>query len=200
MNKVRLSKILYLLIIFVLVTAIFLIYANIEPPYNFIFLLIAMIVFLIPGRVVGHYYRDFFTARKLLNKKNYEKSIKYNKRFIEQIEEKPWIKRLMWLSWGIYTKDIEAMSFNNIGTALLHMEEYNQSKDYFEKAITIDESYPLPHFNLAIIYLIEGNREMAHNYYRDAGKLGFKGTSFDKLVNKIQELYASVEGKIEEKE
>ena len=109
MNKVRLSKILYLLIIFVLVTAIFLIYANIEPPYNFIFLLIAMFVFLIPGRVVGHYYRDFFTARKLLNKKNYEKSIKYNKRFIEQIEEKPWIKRLMWLSWGIYTKDIEAM-------------------------------------------------------------------------------------------
>jgi tetratricopeptide (TPR) repeat protein len=198
MNKVRFSKILYILIIVIFVTSIFLIYRKIEPPYNSIFIAIAMVICFIPGRIVGHYFRYFFIARKFLNLKKYENSIEYNKRFIQLLEHKPWIKRLMWFSWGIYTKDIEAMSFNNLGTALLYMGKYDQSKEQFKKAISIDESYSLPYFNLAIIYLIDGDKEIAHNYYRNAEKLGFKGTSFDKLITKIQELYTNREGNINE--
>ena len=98
-----------------------------------------MVIFLIPVRIVGHYFRDFFTAKKFLSLKNYEKSIEYNKLFLQQIEDRPWIKRLMWLSWGMYTKDIEAMSFNNIGTSLFLSYGSIERIDFIRKRLIITD-------------------------------------------------------------
>ncbi|MBO3443890.1 tetratricopeptide repeat protein [Clostridium sp. CCUG 7971] len=110
--------------------------------YDFIILMpIISIILLIPGRVQGYYYRNHFKGRKLLNKKDYMKSIKYSKEFIEDIRLNNWKKKLIFLSWGIYSKDIEAMTLNNLGVAYLELGDLKVANEYFNEAIEIDSLY-----------------------------------------------------------
>lgn len=78
-----------------------------------IFIPIIPIVFLIPGRIQGYYYKDFFKGRRLLVAKDFKASIEYNNKFLSDIRLHTWRKKLIWLSWGMYSKDIEAMALNN---------------------------------------------------------------------------------------
>lgn len=163
--------------------------------YDFIILMpIISIILLIPGRVQGYYYRKHFKGRKLLNKKDYMQSIKYSKEFIEDIRLNNWKKKLILLSWGIYSKDIEAMTLNNLGVAYLELGDLKVANEYFNETIEIDSLYCLPYFNLSILENVKGDIEMSKMFYKKSVELGFKQTKFDNVVQKSQQILAEIEG------
>jgi|BioPla2DNA2_1021312.scaffolds.fasta_scaffold74090_1 tetratricopeptide (TPR) repeat protein len=194
MDRIKISKILYILVIALCSLSVLYIYTRINSPYNLIFLIIVCIAFLIPGRIQRYYYKDFYTGRKLLSRNRYEQSVEYFESFLQQIKQRPWIKKMIWFSWGIYTNDIEVMTYNNMGVAMLYLRQYNQSKEYLTKALKLDSRYPLPYHNLAILFVLEGNMVLAEKYYNDSVDLGYKGTSFDKFISKVGTIYANIQG------
>lgn len=153
------------------------------------------IIFLIPGRIQGYYYRNFFRARKLLGERRYEESIMYNEKFLKEIQLYAWRKKLIWLSWGMYSKDIEAMALNNLGTSYLHLGKLDVAEFNFYEAIKLDTLYPIPYYNLSILSHIRGDVEEANNLYKKAFELGFKQTTFDKVVQIGQQILSNIEGK-----
>lgn len=195
MNRTTKSKIQYMLIfIALLIIALF----TILRLYNMnllIFISIIPIVFLVPGRIQGYYYKDFFRGRRLLVAKDFKASIEYNNKFLSDIRLHTWRKKLIWLSWGMYSKDIEAMALNNLGTSYLYLGEYNTAEGYFNDSIKLDSLYPIPYFNLGILETIKDDKKNAENFYKKSVELGFKGTSFDKLIQIGQQVLANIEGK-----
>ncbi|NLI39374.1 MAG: hypothetical protein GX384_08540 [Clostridiaceae bacterium] len=83
MNRVRFLKIAYILILFIVVSAVFIIAKETAFPDSLIFLAVVIIVCLIPGRITGYYFRDFYTARRLLSQKSFEKSVEHNRQFLQ---------------------------------------------------------------------------------------------------------------------
>ncbi len=194
MNKTRISKLLYVIIIASIILLIFYIFNKLIIPYNLLFLVAICLLLLVPGRIHAIFYKDFYTAKKLFASNSYEKSYELFKSFSEQLQQKPWLKKLIWLSWGMYTKNIEAITVNNMGIAKLYIRELKTARDYFERAIELDSSYPIPYYNLAKLLIIDGNLEEAEEHFKKAQKLGFKNTSFDMLIKQVQELYANILG------
>lgn len=99
MDRIKISKILYILVIALCSLSVLYIYTRINSPYNLIFLIIVCIAFLIPGRIQRYYYKDFYTGRKLLSRNRYEQSVEYFESFLQQIKQRPWIKKMIWFSW-----------------------------------------------------------------------------------------------------
>ena len=82
MNRTAKSKMQYMLTLIVLSIIGLLAILKLYSLGLIIFIPLIPIVFLIPGRVQGHYYRDMFKARRLLAGKKFNESIEYNNKFI----------------------------------------------------------------------------------------------------------------------
>ena len=161
---------------------------------NLIFLLFLSIMFLLPGRVQGAFYRDFFRARRLHDADKPKQAVEHLNRFIADLLRQPWKKKLIWLSWAIYTTDAEAMAWNNVGSAKLSMGEWSQANQAFETALTIDPLYPLPHENLAKLAMLDGDQPEAERRIDNAARLGYRATPIDQLIHQAQALLAKAEG------
>jgi len=121
----------------------------------------AALVLLVPGRIAGHYYRDMLTGRRLMDARRFAEAIPYFERFLQRIEARPGLKRLIWLSPGIYTCDVEAMALNNLGATRLELGEFDQVEAPLRRALFIDPNYPIPYVNLAHLALLRGDSEAA---------------------------------------
>lgn len=152
------------------------------------------ITLLIPGRIQGYYYRNFFKARRLLGERNFQASIECNENFLADIRLYTWRKKLIWLSWGMYSKDIEAMTLNNLGTSYLHSGNFDTAEGYFNESIRLDTSYPIPYYNLSVLANIKGNKENAEKLYKKSAELGFRQTTFDNVIQIGQQILANIEG------
>ena len=150
---------------------------------------------LVPGRVQGFVFRDLFRARRLLADGDFAQSLAASQRFLDQIHKHPWQKVLVWLSWTVYTTDVEAMGLNNLGSAHLQCGEWEQASAFFREAIEVDGLYPLPFFNLAVIAELKGDHPEAKELLSAAKRRGFSGSSFDHAVSMGQELLSRVEGR-----
>jgi tetratricopeptide (TPR) repeat protein len=153
------------------------------------------LLLLIPGRIQGFYYSDLFTGRRLLDTGEPEKAIPFIERFLESIKRHPQRSKLLWLSWSIYTPSVVAMAINNLGAARLGLGQVNEAEQAFTDALTQDPLYPLPHFNLAIVHELRGNRAGAAEAVERARQLGYSGGTLDTFIRKSQSLLASVEGR-----
>ena len=75
------------------------------------FALVALIVaYLIPGRILGFFWRDLLRGLRLLNAKDYPQSKFYSKRFLSYVRRRPWIKNLVWLGSSTYSRDPEVLA------------------------------------------------------------------------------------------
>lgn len=117
------------------------------------------IVLLIPGRIAGYYWRDQFRGRRLMAEHRYDESLAASNAFLRQVREEHWRKRLLWLMWSFYTTDAEAMALNNIGAAHVELGEWELARTAFQDALAVDQLYPIPHFNLAMLSHLEGDEE-----------------------------------------
>lgn len=153
------------------------------------------LLLLVPGRIQGFYYSDLFTGRRLLDAGEPEKAIPLIERFLESIKRHPQRGKLLWLSWSIYTPSVVAMAINNLGVARLGLGQVNEAEQAFTNALAQDPLYPLPHFNLAIVHELRGNRVGAAESVERARQLGYTGGTLDTVIRKSQSLLASVEGR-----
>ncbi|WP_428380976.1 hypothetical protein [Nevskia ramosa] len=155
---------------------------------------IALLLF-IPGRVQGFYYRDLFTGRRLPDAREPEKAIPFIERFLGSMQRYPHRSKLLWLSWSIYTPSVVAMATNNLGAAQLELGQVNEAEQTFISALAQDPLYPLPHFNMAIVHELRGNRAEAIEAVEMARQLGYTGGTLDTVVRKGQSLLALAEGR-----
>jgi hypothetical protein len=56
---------------------------------------------LIPGRVLGFFWRDLLAGLRLLNRRDYPASKQRSGRFLEEVRRRPWIKHLIWLGSAV---------------------------------------------------------------------------------------------------
>ncbi len=151
--------------------------------------------FLIPGRINGHFWRDFYTGRRMMDSGWNGDALKEFEKFLTNVRENPALKHLIWFVWGFYTRDVEAMTLSNIGAVLIREGDLDQAEDRLVQAIQIDDKYPIPYYNMALIGELRGDRESAAESFGTAQSLGYQQSSIDEIANKAASILASIEGR-----
>jgi tetratricopeptide (TPR) repeat protein len=153
------------------------------------------VVLLVPGRIAGHYYRDLFTGRRLMDSRRVAEAVPFFERFLERVRGRPWLRRLIWLSAGIYTVDVEAMALNNLGASYLELGDLDRVEAPLRQALAIDPDYPVPYVNLALLAEARGDLEAAAVASTVAKRLGHNDTRIDRLIRDAASTLAVVEGR-----
>lgn len=156
--------------------------------------LLVVVVLIVPGRFVGYFYRDLFRARRLLEAGRVEESAEHSRLFIEYVRRHPRLKRLIWLSWPIYTPDPEAMAWNNLGIARLQTGNFASASEAFRTALELDPEYPLPHYNQAMERTLAGDQVGAARCLEQAIRLGYRRTTIDQVLHAAAAVLARLEG------
>lgn len=114
--------------------------------------------------------------------------------FLVKVYKKPWIKKLIVFSWGMYTRDIEVMTLNNLGVIKIGQGNFLEGKRFLDRSIAMDSQDPLPYFNLALIAAAEGKEGLCQELFQQSRERGFTGSTVDELIRQAVELLARIEG------
>ena len=183
---------MYVLVVIVLGGAVLLIAFKSQHPQ--IVMVAAAVILFIPGRVQGWLWWDFFTGRRLLGSGRYEESIEYFEKFLKHVRERPWLKKVIGLSWGMYTRDIEVMTIGNLGAAWLEIGKLDLAEEFFREAISLDPEFPMVYYNLGLLATMRGELDQAKEYFLKARKLGYSRGAIDKAISKLGQILADYEG------
>jgi hypothetical protein len=151
-------------------------------------------VLFVPGRIQGLFCRELFRGRRLLDAGRPAEAAVYFERFLGTVRREPWRKRLVWISWPVYTPNVEAMALNNLGAAQLELGKIPEADAAFTQALELDPYYPLPYFNLAILQEMRGDRAGSERSVSEAARLGYTGGTLEFVIHRAQSLLARVEG------
>jgi hypothetical protein len=162
---------------------------NWEPWVVFTIVLVLML----PGRIQGLLFRDLFRGRRDLDRNSPETALGHFNTFLTTIRAQPWRRPALWLSWSIYTPNVEAMTQNNIGAAQLNLGNLDSAQAALSTALSLDPQYPLPHANLALVAALRADSGTAEHHLDAARRLGYKGAGLDRFVSKTQSVLAAVE-------
>jgi tetratricopeptide (TPR) repeat protein len=153
------------------------------------------LVLLLPGRVQGHYWRQFFRARDLVTQRRYREAEPVFEQFLERVQRQPRLKWLIWMNYGVFTRDVEAMTLNNLGVCALEEGRFGAAEKHLNKAAALDPANPLPYYNLAIVQQALGRGEAAQREWLRSQELGYRRTPFDMVIHRAGELLTRVEGR-----
>jgi tetratricopeptide (TPR) repeat protein len=153
-----------------------------------------VIALLVPGRVQGMLWREFFIGRRLLANGQYAEAIPHFERFMEQLKERPNLRHAVWLGWSVYTLKPDVMALTNIGACNLMLGKHELAESALKEAIGRDPLAPLPHFNLALLHQLRNNPSEAERYLALTRSLGYRGAWNDAVVQHAMNAYASAEG------
>jgi len=153
-----------------------------------------VIALLIPGRILGYFWRDQLAGLRLLNQRRFEESAQHSLRFLHSLDQRPWIRHLIWLGSGTFSRNPKSMALNNLGAAEMCLGQFEQAKRHLEEARKSDGESPLPYFNLAQLHMILDEPAIARDFLLQARRLGYSRSSSDKLFHKIQARFASTDG------
>ena len=195
MARTHRLKILYVVGLLALLALTLLLCAALYPSLGLPALFAVSLLLFVPGRIQGVFFRDFFRGRRLVSSGQPAQALVPLRRFREQVQRSPWQKRLLWLAWGFYSTDIEAMTWNNIGAAHTELGDWSAAREALGQALAIDGEYPIPHFNLALIAAAEGDHEEAQREAEAARRLGYRAMSIDQLIQQAGFLLARIEGR-----
>lgn len=193
MTRTRRRKILYVGSLLALGIAVYgSLYWLRAPPWAWA---LSIVLLLVPGRIAGLYYRDFFTGRRLMGARRYADALACFERFLTQVRARPGLKRLIWLHAGIYTRDIEAMALNNIGACHLELNALDRVSEPLQMALAIDPEYPIPHLNFAQLAARRGDQDAARVAAVKASDLGYRDSWLDALIRRGSAALAGLEGR-----
>ncbi|HTT96838.1 MAG TPA: tetratricopeptide repeat protein [Rhizomicrobium sp.] len=157
--------------------------------------LVVVVALLIPGRILGYFWRDLLRGLRLLNAKDYVASKVCSERFLVEVREKPWIRHFIWLGSSTYSRDPEVLALNNLGAAELALGEVDVARAHLEEAIAKDPLCPLPFFNLGALFKATGNVSESERCFAEATRLGFRHGISDKIVRASQTRFAEMDGR-----
>lgn len=156
-------------------------------------LILAAVLFL-PGRILGFFWRDLLRGLRLLHEKQYAASKRHSALFLVDVRQRPWLKKLIWLGSGSYSRDPEAMALNNLGAAELKLGELDSAREHLNASITVDNLNPLPFFNMGSVYTVLGDQEAAATWFNKAVALGYSRSIVDRIVMSSQRRFAKNDG------
>jgi putative PEP-CTERM system TPR-repeat lipoprotein len=91
------------------------------------------------------------------------------------------------LKQGLKGNDSDAVIYNIVGAAYLGAEDIENSRQNFEKAISANPRFFLPYFNLALLYLNKGEKEMAVKEYRKILDIDTKNVAALLMLAKVMD-------------
>ena len=154
-----------------------------------------VIALIIPGRILGYFWRDLLVGLRLLNAKQFEESARYSQQFLSELAKRAWIKNLTWLGSGTYSRDPEALALNNLGAAEMCLGRFEAAEAHLRQSIRVDGENPLPYFNLGQLRLILDDSAQANEYLREAHSRGYVGGFSDVLIRSAQGRFAYTDGR-----
>lgn len=160
--------------------------------YNVVFLVALLL--LIPGRISSAFLKDLYLSRRLLNSERYAEAIEAGERFLETVKSQPWRRKLIYLTWSLYTWNVEAMARNNIGAASMMVGNFERARQELQAALALDDGYALAYANLAAIEAAVGHDEESERLAQLARRHGYSGQRTEQLVDKVGALYAALQG------
>ncbi|KAB2879328.1 hypothetical protein F9K33_09430 [bacterium] len=178
-HRVARNRVLYFAVLLLVLIAFAYLITNFH--WELYQLLIIALVFLVPGRLVQYYWRDFFKGRKNLEKKNYDKAIQRFELFLKDVEESPWIKWLMFFSYGLYSFKVEAVALAYLGKCNIYKRNLEQAEQFLNRALQTDSKYPVAFFNLSVIYVLRNDEITARRYFDAAREHGYPKMKFENL-------------------
>lgn len=155
-------------------------------------LLLLTLVCLIPGRLAGYFWRDLIVGRRLMNRENWSESVPHLVRFIRKMRQHQWLNILIWFNPSLYTTSALAMGLNNLGVAYLRLGEIDEAQRHLLEALKIDQLYPMPHYNLAIIEFLRGNMYQGEHHLAESKRLGFTGGKIDRALDYVKTIRAGI--------
>jgi predicted Zn-dependent protease len=158
-------------------------------------LLIVGLLFLVPGRVQGILWRDFFRGSRLLRLNRNAEAVPYLERFVERLRRHPALGRAMWLQWPGYTPSAMAMALNNLAAAYLNAGEVEKSIAILEDALRVDKDMSIAWWNLAMAHDSRGQTEAARNASAEARRLGYRGGRLDSFQQYAAGALSRAEGR-----
>jgi len=156
---------------------------------------LAALLTILPGRLQGVFYRDFFRGRRLLAAGHPEEAIPDFERFLETIRARPALKKLVWLQWAVYSPDMEVMTLNNLGASHYHIGEMDVAEGYLRDALRLDPVYPVAYYNLALIAAARDDDAEAERLLGEAHRLGYTRGSVDQVLERAGNALARLEGR-----
>jgi len=93
MNRTAIYKGIYLggVTLGVVAVAWVIVHYRLRPPAIFALLIAG----LIPGKILGYFWRNLLRGLRLLKEKNYAASKKHSELFLEELDKKPWLKHFI---------------------------------------------------------------------------------------------------------
>lgn len=158
-------------------------------------LVLLLVCLLIPGRIMGFFWRDLLRGLRLLNAKQYAESKRHSELFLATIRREPWRKKLIWLGSSTYSRDPEALALNNLGAAEIGLGDIDNAKRHLEASIRIDPLNPLPAFNMGALFQAAGDQPNADSWFQEARRLGFSNNISDRIVRSSQSRFAEMDGR-----
>jgi tetratricopeptide (TPR) repeat protein len=149
---------------------------------------------LIPGRLLGHFWRPIFRGRRALDSGQPEAAVGHFNAFLAALEARPWLQHLVWLEWPGYSSNPVAMAWTNLGAAHLQGLRLESARAALERALQIDPLTPLPWYNLGLLEARLGNAAAADRAFAEASHLGYRGGRLDQVHQALAGGLARVEG------
>lgn len=157
-------------------------------------IVLVFMALLVPGRILGFFWRDLLRGLRLLNARQFAESKRHSERFLEKVRKSPWIKNLVWLSSSTYSHDPEVLALNNLGAAEVQLGQMEVAKANLQKAIELDPKCPLPFVNLGVLHESNGEAEEAIRCFQQAARLGYANRLSDRIVRASQTQFAGRDG------
>jgi ATP-dependent Clp protease adaptor protein ClpS len=151
----------------------------------------ALLALLLRGRIQALFWSELLAGLHHLNQRDYARSKDHSERFLVQLGERPWLRRLIWLGTSSYSADAEVLALNNLGAAELALGLTDEARIHLARAIELDPLCPLPYRNMGTLALRTSPSAEAMPWFERAKALGLRGDWSDRAVLASQRRNAS---------
>ncbi len=194
MNRTLFRKYLYIgLVLFVLLVLSALYFMDVLSLRGLLVILLALFV---AGRLINYPLRNFYRGLRAFRQRQFVESEQLFRQFLADLERRPWIEQLNRFNFSLYTTNLEAMTWNNLGAIELEQGRFAQAPQFLERALQIDPAYSKAYFNMAAAAIGQHEPERAREYFQKAKDLGFTNDSFDQFLSEVQQAYAAFNSRL----
>lgn len=135
------------------------------------------------------YFKNFYLGKYNLRKLKDKTALKYFLEFLKDLDKNNDYNSIKYLQLDMYSFNLRAKTYNNIGLCYLESKVYKKAQDYFNNAIKEDEKFCMPYYNLAIINMIKNKDDIAREYLNKSIKLGYNKIKFERLKSYVDFKY-----------
>ncbi len=187
-NRVARNRVLYFLVWGFLLAGFAYLLTNYS--LNFHQLIVLALVAVLPSRIVAHFWKDFFYGKRLLRRRMWTGAAICFEHFLKEIESSPWLKWLMFFSYGLYSFKVEAVALTYLAVARLHEKRWEDAAICLSRALEVDTRYaPALYYGAALAALQEQEEEAAVRWAR-AVEHGFPKLSIEEFRNRVASEFA----------